>query len=159
MRMEKRWNLISVMGFALMAGSILLMPMEYLGFLPGILFWLGLLLGIAFQICIGVRRRKQNKQEKSKRDEHRRIWLFSNGAASVVDGICLVWIPLTAVVLYRTHGIGYGCFVLLSVCVMLIILHFLLNGKNFAFLYETEQKGRYRKKSKRGIHVREEIEK
>ena len=55
----------SVLGFLLMSASLLVMPVKVLGFLPGLLFWAGLLAGIAGQILLVLNQSKHTGKDKS----------------------------------------------------------------------------------------------
>ena len=47
---------LSIAGFAVLAISFVLMPIEEMGVAPGILFWAGLLCGVVLQIVVEMRR-------------------------------------------------------------------------------------------------------
>lgn len=135
-RTDKAFLGISVGGFALMSVSFLLMPAEQLQVLPGILFWSGLLLGIAFQIVLETRRRaffaRYNiKREKMQKPRNGLLTFASNKVAAIVDNIFIVSIIATILVYILTKGFGYLVFVCIAIMLLSFCLHCIFNGRNY----------------------------
>ena len=133
---DKAFLGISVCGFALMAISFLLIPIESLSILAGVLFWSGLLIGVAFQITLEARRRAffakyKIKREKMQKPRNGLLTFASNKLAAVVDNILIVSIAATVLAFLFTRGTGYLCYVCISVLLLSFCLHFIFNGRNY----------------------------
>lgn len=127
---------ISLLGFLCMSASFMLMPIEALTLLPGILFWSGLLVGIATQVLLAVRRRSffAGRKQQRRQLQARRNGLLTfgaNGPALVVD--CLLGVSLVALVLTFVLTKGYSpvCFVCITATLLTFCLHCILNGRIF----------------------------
>ena len=125
---------LSTAGYAVMSGSILLMPIPALGILPGILFWLGFLIGLAGQILLTRMRVKASPERRTKRKLPCALVFFSGRAARVVDVSLLLLSAATIIVLVCADDDFYGCFVLLAATVFAFCLHCMINGKNYLFV-------------------------
>lgn len=136
---ERRTNLtllgISLASFGVMSVSFMLMPVKQIGILPGLLFWLGLVFGVVFQIVLNVRRKafyakykaKQTKMQKPKCG----LWSFgSNKVALGADCIFGVGIIATVLAFVLTKGTGYVCYACISVLLWGFCSHCVLNGRN-----------------------------
>lgn len=136
---EKRgrlWLWLSMGGFLLASISFLLMPIETMSVLPGLLFWIGLLIGVAFQIALEARRRaffaRYNvKREKMQKPRNGLLTFASNKLATIVDNIFVVSIVATILAFIFTKGTGYLCYVCISVLLLSFCLHCVLNGRNY----------------------------
>ena len=125
---------LSIAGFFFMSASFLVMPFSALGFLPGILFWGGLLIGGALQIALEVRRRAffASYHVKCKSMQNPRNGLVSfaaNTPAKIADCALLGSLLATAVAFILTGGTGYVCYILIAATVMAFCLHCILNGR------------------------------
>lgn len=135
-RASKIWMGISVGGFLLNSASFLIMPVMDLLYLPGILFWLGLVLGIAGQIAVEHRRKLFFK---SYRMNHRKmqkarcgaLCAFSNLEAKAADILAVLAAAGLAAVFAVTGGMGYICFAAIALAVFTFCLHCILNGRNY----------------------------
>lgn len=126
---------MSLAGFGIMSASFLLMPIEQVGILPGLLFWLGLILGIVFQILLETRRKKfyakyNVKQTRMQRPRNGLLTFGSNKIALVVDCAWGASVVATVLVFLLTGGNGYVCYVCLAVLIWTFCAHCILNGRN-----------------------------
>lgn len=129
----------SLGGFAALAVSFLLMPVDGLGILPGILFWAGLLIGVALQIALETRRRAlfakySVKRETMQKPRNGLLSVCSNLFATVADGLLAVGVVALVPVFVFTKGMGYLCYVNLSVVVGSFCAHCVFNGRNYVFV-------------------------
>lgn len=141
---------LSTVGYAVMAGSILLMPKPALGILPGILFWLGFLIGLAGQILLTRMRVKASPERRTKRKLPGVLVFFSGRAAGVVDAALLLLSAATTIVMVCADDDFYGCFVLLAATVFAFSMHCIINGKNYLFVTEQRSAGKKTQISKEG---------
>lgn len=120
---NERLLAISVGGFAVMSGSILLMPLD-MGILSGCLFWGGLLVGILFQ-------RKLSGKMHSKPQKWGIFTFFTGRLGRIVDGsMILLAIGLAAAM--ALDGYSYICYALLAAMLFSFCLHCIVNGRTFA---------------------------
>ena len=145
---EKRTNLmllgVSLASFGIMSVSFLLMPVEQLGVFPGLLFWLGLVLGVAMQIVLENKRKaffaKYNvKNTKKQRPRNGLLTFGANKVALVVDCIMAVAFIATILAFVITKGVGYLCYVCLAVLVWSFCGHCILNGRNYFHILNEEK--------------------
>lgn len=140
----RRLLAFSLVGFGVMSASILIMPIRIFGILPGILFWCGMLVGIGPQIILEMRRRAffASYGVSSKNMQKPRNGLFSfrsNKPAQIADYIFLLSIPLTVLAFVTTKGVGYICYVFITVTLYAFCLHCIFNGRIF-FHAQNQQK-------------------
>ena len=126
----------SMVGFLVNAASFLLMPVEELRYLPGILFWSGLLLGIAPQPFAGGIRKKESEKL---RQLPGLLTFFSSSIAKVTDVALIVGFVATAIILWVSPNHGYIRFVLIAVTVLAFGMHCVVNGKNFRWAFGPER--------------------
>lgn len=129
----------SIGGFAVLAISFLLMPVEELGFVPGILFWGGLIIGAALQIMLETRRRslfaKYNVNRKTMQKPRNGLLSFaSNRIAAIGDGLLAVSAVVTVAAFILTKGTGYLCYAGLSMLVFFFCMHCIFNGRNYIYV-------------------------
>lgn len=127
---------LSVGSFAVMSISFLLMPIDAIGRTPGVLFWGGLLLGTFFQIALEARRRSffaryHVNPKKMQKPRNGLLTFSSNKYAKLIDRILLVSVVCTVLTFLITKGTGYMCFVFISISVMALCMHCILNGRIF----------------------------
>lgn len=127
---------LSVISFATMSISFLLMPIDATGTVPGVLFWGGLLLGVLFQITIETRRRSffakyRVNPKKMQKPRNGLLTFSSNKYAKMVDCILPVSIVCTILAFLLTRGTGYICFAFIAITSMALCMHCILNGRNF----------------------------
>lgn len=127
---------ISMGGFLLMSVSFLLMPIDSLSVLPGLLFWGGLIVGVAFQIILEARRRaffaRYNvKREKMQKPKNGFLTFGSNQVALIVDYIFIASVIATILAFIFTKGLGYLCYVCIAIMLCSFCLHCIFNGRNY----------------------------
>lgn len=139
--MKKLWNDrlslgISMGGFLLTAVSFLLMPFNAIRVLAGILFWVGLLVGIVFQILLERQRRvffRKFKVDRKKTQKPRNglMSFGSNFPAKITDIALAVSIAALVLVFVLTGGIGYVCYVFIASTMLTFSYHCIFNGRIF----------------------------
>ncbi len=127
---------LSMGGFLLMSVSFLLMPIDNLSILPGLLFWGGLITGVAFQIILEERRRaffaKYNvKREKMQKPRNGFLTFGSNQIALIADYIFIAGVIATIIAFIFTKGSGYLCYVCIAIMLFSFCLHCIFNGRNY----------------------------
>lgn len=121
-------------GFSVLSLSFWLIPLEALGILPGLLFWIGLAAGAASLIFLEIRRRSffasyRVNRKKMQKPRCGLLTFGSNPEARVADAAMLISIPATLLVMLITHGIGYGCYLCIAVATLAVSLHSIFNGR------------------------------
>lgn len=127
---------ISMGGFLLMSVSFLLMPIDSLNVLPGLLFWGGLIAGVAFQIILEARRRaffaRYNvKREKMQKPKNGFLTFGSNQIALIADYIFVGSVIATILAFIFTKGSGFLCYVCIAIMLFSFCLHCIFNGRNY----------------------------
>ena len=130
---------VSVGGFAVLAISFLLMPIEKLGFIPGILFWGGLLIGVVLQIVLGARRnslfKKYNVKRKTMQKVRNGLLSFGSNKPALIADCCLIASVIASILTFiLTKGTGLVCYVCISVLVFSFSMHCILNGRIYVFV-------------------------
>lgn len=125
---------ISVGGFLIMSVSFLVMPIESITILPGLLFWLGLVLGIGLQIVLEVRRRAFFKsyvvrREKMQKPKNGFLSFGSNAVAIIADRSMIISFVAMILAFVFTKGYGYVCYVFIATTVFSFCMHCVLNGR------------------------------
>lgn len=125
---------VSVGSFAMMSVSFLLMPMEGMKILPGLLFWIGLLLGVTLQIVLETRRRAffksyGVKRQKMQKPRNGLLSFASNKEAKITDGVLLASIIAMVLAFIVTKGYGYVCYVFIATTLFSFCMHCVLNGR------------------------------
>lgn len=131
MRMKSRPMLLlmcSVAGFLTLSVSLLLMPVPGLAFLPGVLFWAGLILGLGAQFLLHLVLRK--KLRAGKRGRWGLLRVCSNNWAKLADIGLLVSVPAAALTMTLSPA-AYICYVALAAAVFFFCMHCVLNGRTF----------------------------
>ena len=142
LKKELIWLGISIVGFAILSISFLIMPVEgsvIATNIAGLLFWIGLIIGIIFQFLLV----KQSKIEKTKtraqRIANHRIKpgvfaLFKNPVAIVFD--CLMAVGLVGFIssMILTKGMGYICYMFISITVFAFSMHCIFNGRTYLYI-------------------------
>ena len=125
---------ISVGCFLIMSVSFLLMPIESTTILPGLLFWLGLALGLVLQIVLEVRRRAFFKayavnRKKMQKPKNGLLSFGSNSLAIIVDRTMVISFVAMILAFIFTKGYGYICYVFIATTVFSFCMHCVLNGR------------------------------
>lgn len=129
------YELLSAIGFFVMSASFLLMPfvdnsngVNAFGMTVGLMFWLGLLIGICMQILIAASKKSIKKNQ--------RIGLCSfmrNIYGSIADIVFIVSIVMLVIGIILTNQSGYICYIAISMLTFSFCMHCILNGKIFAY--------------------------
>ena len=129
----------SIGGFGLMSGSFLLMPFQAVRNIPGLLFWLGLAVGLIFQLLLGARRKAflremDNSQEKMKKSRIGILTFGSNREAIIADNAMVISLAATVLAFVLTKGYGAICYVCIAAAAFSFCMHCVLNGRNYFHL-------------------------
>ena len=125
---------ISMGGFLLMSASFLLMPVNALRVLPGLLFWSGLLVGVAVQILLEHRRRAFFAEHRVKRESMQKprcglLTFGSSREAVIIDYALPISFALMILAFILTKGYGYVCYVFIATTLSAFCLHCITNGR------------------------------
>ena len=130
---------ISIGSFLLMSLSFLIIPVDTtverydaMDIIPGVMFWVFLIIGVAGQIALTIRR----KRFQTRKGRIGLLSAFKNIPAIVADVSFLVSLVSFVFLTKVTHGMGYVCYILLGVCVFTFCSHSIFNGKNFNYVIE-----------------------
>ena len=145
------WLGISIGSYLLLSISFLIMPLGVPGedyavmsILPGVLFWVSLILGLVSQVVLGNRRAKWFELQGVRRHTVRKgkiglIRFWQNIPAKIADVVFVVSLIAFLVATKTTHGIGYICYVLLATCVFSFCSHCIFNGKIYEYITKQEK--------------------
>lgn len=130
---------ISIGGYALMAVSFMLMPLETQTNYTGAMFWVMLMLGIAGQVALDIKRKMFFKRFRvNYRKTQKRFCgafaFFSNLPAKIADIAFPVSLVGMILSFWLTRGVGYSCYVFISLTVFSLAAHCIFNGRNFFFV-------------------------
>lgn len=132
---------ISIGGFALLALSFPAMQLlRSLSFLPGMMFWLGLITGVTGQILLERCRKSFFAAYKVSIKKYQKVRcgmlsLFSNPAAKAADialGFCVFLAILLWLFPMKKLDLRY---ILLALTVFSFCMHCVLNGRNYLFAH------------------------
>lgn len=135
---------LSIGGYTAMAASFVLMPLDRLQFVPGVLFWIGLALGISMQIALEARRKAfyASYRVKLQKVQKRTVGLVSFGAnpeamaADILLAISLLGLILAWIL---TKGYGFVCYALISVVTLSFCLHCIFNGRIYLHIKKQDK--------------------
>lgn len=135
-KIQTEWLLLgaTVLSYFIMAISFLLMPAEKLKVLPGILFWGGLLSGVALLFYLDYRRKtffKVNGGDYKKMQKARNglMSFRSNIEATIADGVLLTSVVVTILAFVFTKGTGYICYVGVAATAFSVAIRCIFNGR------------------------------
>lgn len=146
MQGNKKLNLlfiISVIGFLVMSADFLLMPLgssagnnRGMVMVTGLLFWLGLAVGIVFFVLYARQcKRLYDAKDSSQQDQQKKriglISFFSNRMAMIADIVFFVSAVAFAALMIFTDGTAYINYIVLFILVLSFIAHCVFNGKSF----------------------------
>ena len=131
MKKQERLLKLSIGAFAVMAGSIMLIPLE-LWIVPGVLFWAGLVLGILSQWML-------SQKEKRKDCRWGVFTFFSGKTGRYVDTSLIVLTTVLAMAL-ALDGYSYICYVLITAVLFSFSMHCIVNGRIFAEVVDSKNK-------------------
>ena len=125
---------ISVGSFLLMSASFLLMPIVSITIIPGLLFWIGLVLGITLQIVLEIRRRAFFKsysvnRGKMQKPKNGLLSFGSNALAIIADRSMVISFVAMILAFVITKGYGYICYVFIATTIFSFCMHCVLNGR------------------------------
>ena len=142
------WLGISIVGFAILSTSFLLMSVEnsaVISKMAGLMFWIGLVMGIVFQVLLA----KQRKIEIAKYRNHKfpnqrmRLGIFSlfkNPIAMIFDLLLAIGLVGLISSIILTKGMGYVCYVFIFITVFSFCMHCIFNGRIFFYISSKENK-------------------
>ena len=146
------WFIISTGSFFLMSVSFLLMPLDptvaqydAMDVIPGLIFWLFLILGIVGQVVLSKRRCKWLAMQgirkyKIRQGKNGLITFCKNKFALVADLVFVIGLVIFIITTLLTRGLGYICYILLAICVFAFCLHCILNGKIYEYISKLSTK-------------------
>lgn len=145
----KKWFSLVMLAFAVSSVSVILVPfavgkdgnLNSLGYAAGIMFWAGLLLGIAGYILLNKKANIQGKENTEKEDTEKKkipdvLRFFSNPPAKVMDGILIIGIIGTIYCGIHAEVNQIIAVVFLLFLVLGIYAHVLLNGKIYRCIWK-----------------------
>lgn len=136
---------ISIFLFAIMAFSFTLLAFEkdggnhtfLISNISGVMFWVGLIIGCTMQIILIKKYRKaisRNKRHKS--EKIGLISFFKNKIAIIFDILFIISIIGFIVEIVFTDMTPYICYITLSLLIFSFIMHCILNGKIFRYIFK-----------------------
>lgn len=129
----------SVLCFLVMSLSLLLIPVETVGYFPAMLFWGGMLGGVVLQILLGMRRKAAVTRRERKGKRIGLLVVGSSREAWFVDGVFLGSILFTVLAFVLTRGMGYICYCAIALTLFSFCMHCILNGRNYSRLYDSNK--------------------
>lgn len=135
--------IISIICFFLFGVSFLLMPidsennigeMTFFSYLSGVMFWVSLIGGIATQIYLGRKNKREIKKNKNISKKAGVICVFSNIYAMIADIAAVVSLIGFVISMIVTDSTGYICYVFIGLFVFSFSLHCICNGKVFKYI-------------------------
>ncbi len=138
------WLFASIVSFLLLSVSFLLMPIEsenttegisLITMVAGVMFWLSIICGIVTQAILSHKVKSWLASNRVRRGRIVKnigvISFFQNPFAIVADIATVIGLVGLIIAVLLTHGIGYACYIFLSLFVFSFSMHCILNGKNF----------------------------
>lgn len=140
------WLWLSIGGFLMLSLSFIAMPLVRAlpggkpVILPGLMFWLGLVLGITGQVALEQYRRRFFARRGVNRKRYQKprcgaLSFFSNKEAMIVDWalpFCIVGMVLSYIL---AHQIDNLCYLFTALTVFCFSMHCVLNGRNYLFVH------------------------
>lgn len=125
---------LSVGGFLLMSASFSLMPIESITIIPGLLFWGGLVIGVALQIVLEIRRRAFFKsysvnRGKMQKPKNGLLSFGSNTLAIIADRSMIISFIAMILAFIFTKGHGYICYAFIATTIFAFCMHCVFNGR------------------------------
>lgn len=148
LKKELIWLSISIAGFAILSVSFLLMPVEshaVISKIAGLMFWLGLVIGIMFQILLARHKKIGMTKNRIQRLANQRIKpgifsLFKNPMAIVFDLLMAIGLVGLISSMILTKGMGYICYMFISITVFSFSMHCIFNGRIYIYISNKEKK-------------------
>lgn len=128
----------SIIGYLFMSISFVLMPMNGVGIIPGALFWGGLLVGVALQIALEIRRRKffakcNANYKRMQKSRNGLLSFRSSQVAAIADYVMIAGFIATILAFVLTKGTGVICFTFIAITLFAFCLHCILNGRIYFY--------------------------
>ena len=148
LKKELIWLSISIAGFAILSVSFLLMPVEshaVISKIAGLMFWLGLVIGIMFQILLARHKKIGMTKNRIQRLANQRIKpgifsLFKNPMTIVFDLLMAIGLVGLISSMILTKGMGYICYMFISITVFSFSMHCIFNGRIYIYISNKEKK-------------------
>lgn len=146
---ETAYLIASIIGFLLFSVSFLLMPVETddamqgpnaITIAAGLMFWLGLLVGIITQISLSSRRKKWFARNRVRLPLAKLglISFFKNKIAIAFDALLVLSLIGLIVSVVITKATGYVCYIFIALTSFSFCAHCIFNGKNYYFIENKE---------------------
>ena len=151
-KMEQRLLYISIGGYFLMSVCILLVSKDELGYFPGVLFWIGLMIGTVTQMLLSGRKRRFYTALQMPCPGWKSCGLIrfrSNRLAGLSDAVLLISSVVLMVIQMLTYGTDGICYILYAVCLFSFCMHCIFNGSTYFYL---KKKSNIRNSHKQNKH-------
>lgn len=147
-RNHMAYLIVSVVAFLVFSISFLLVPVEadtteqgtnVYTIVAGLMFWIGLVVGIVMQVILSILRRKWFLRNKVKlpltnQPKLGLISFFKNKTAMVFDVMLVVSIIGLVLAMVATDAVGYSCYVFMALTSFSFCAHCIFNGKIYYFI-------------------------
>ena len=136
---------ISIFLFAIMSAVFLILPLgnelpngtSSISIITGVLFWGGFIMGCVMQFVLMIQYRKLVGIGKGQKTEKMGlISFFKNKIATIFDLLFVISLISLIVEKIWTDMTLYVCFVSLSLLIFSFIMHCILNGKIFRYIFK-----------------------
>lgn len=145
--------LISILFFLMFSISFLLMPLgeetsngkiSVYTLVVGLMFWISIIMAIVIQCILSYRMKKRVMIHSTEKEIlEQKIGLvsfFKNIYAIVADVIMIVSLIGLIIAMISTQGLGYVCYIFISLLVFFFSMHCILNGKVFCYIINSKPK-------------------
>ena len=144
-----KYLVISIIAFFAFSLSFLLMyidtdkteqALNVFDVIVGVMFWLGLVIGIIMQILLSRRIKGfyvKNNNRIAERGKYQKIGLiafFQNRIASFFDAIFIFSLVVLVAVIVLTNATGLECYIFTALTSFSFCAHCIFNGKNYFFI-------------------------
>ena len=140
--------IVSIAAFLVFSISFLLMPVEVdpmeqgtsvYTIVAGLMFWLGLIIGILMQVILSILRRNWFSRNRvrlplTNQPKLGLITFFKNRVALVFDVMFIVSVIGLVISLIATDAVGYSCYVFMALTSFSFCAHCIFNGKIYYFI-------------------------
>lgn len=149
---ETAYLIASIVGFLIFSISFLLMPVETgeaeqgpnaITLVSGLMFWIGLIVGIIAQISLSTSRKKWFARNRvrlplSNQPKLGVISFFKNMTAIVFDVVMILSLIGLVIAVLITNATGYACYIFIALFSFSFSAHCIFNGKNYYFIENKE---------------------
>lgn len=140
--------IVSIVAFLVFSISFLLMPVEaepmeqgtnVYTIVAGLMFWIGLVVGILMQVILSVLRRNWFSRNRvrlplTNQPKLGLISFFKNKTAVVFDVMLIISIVGLVIAMLVTDAVGYSCYVFMTLTCFSFCSHCIFNGKIYYFI-------------------------